>query len=59
MGDNEKKSKRPVTIDNNISVDVGDFEGYLEVMDVRLNNIPATIDEINEIYELLKGGIII
>ena len=44
---------------SNIGGVVGDFEGYLEVMDVRLNNIPATIDEINEIYELLKGGIII
>lgn len=44
---------------SNIGGVVGDFEGYLEVMDVRLNDIPATIDEINEIYELLKGGIII
>ena len=43
----------------NIGGNVGDFTGYLEVCDVRLNNIPATIDEINEIYELLKGGIII
>jgi hypothetical protein len=44
---------------SNIGGVVGDFTGYLEVSDVRLNNIPATIDEINEIYELLKGGIII
>lgn len=44
---------------SNLGGNVGDFPGYLEVMDVRLNNIPATEDETAEIYDLLKGGIIV
>lgn len=35
------------------------YSGYCEVQDIQLNNIPATIPEINEIYELLKGGILL
>lgn len=35
------------------------FNGYAEVCDIQLNNIPATVDEIEEIYELLKGGILL
>jgi hypothetical protein len=38
---------------------LGEFEGYTEINDIRLNNIPATEPEIEEIYKLLKGGIII
>lgn len=44
---------------SNIGGVVGDFTGYLEVSDVRLNNIPATVREIEEIYNLLKGGILL
>lgn len=38
---------------------LGSFTGYAEVDDIQLNNIPATIAEINEIYTLLKGGVLI
>lgn len=43
----------------NMGGKLGDFSGYTEVDDIQLNNIPATIPEISEIYQLLKGGIII
>lgn len=43
----------------NMGGKLGDFEGYTEVDNIQLNNIPATIPEISEIYQLLKGGIII
>lgn len=35
------------------------FSGYCEVEDIQLNNVPATISEINEIYRLLKGGVLL
>lgn len=38
---------------------LGSFTGYAEVDDIQLNNIPATIDEITEIYTLLKGGVLL
>lgn len=38
---------------------IGDNPGFTVVDDVRLNNLPATIDELNEIYKLLGEGVIV
>lgn len=38
---------------------LGDITGYTQVESVHLTNIPATITEINEIENLLKGGVIL
>lgn len=35
------------------------LSGYCEVSEIQLNNVNASVDEINEIYNLLKGGVII
>ena len=35
------------------------FSGYCEVEDIQLNDVPATISEINEIYRILKGGVLL
>lgn len=35
------------------------FSGYTVVEDIRLNNLVATSAEVSEIYDLLKGGVII
>lgn len=43
----------------NITGPLRNFAGYAEVDDIQLNDIPATIPEIQEIYQLLKGGILI
>lgn len=43
---------------SNIGGIVGDFTGYVEFSDVRLN-VPALENEVDEIYELLKGGVLI
>ena len=38
---------------------LGSFSGYTVVEDIRLNNLVATSAEVSEIYDLLKGGVII
>lgn len=43
----------------NIAGPLRNFSGYAEVDDIQLNDIPATIPEIQEIYQLLKGGILL
>lgn len=43
----------------NIYGNIGDFEGFTVVEDVRLNGLVATSPEVEEIYYLLKKGIII
>lgn len=43
----------------NIGGKLGDFSGYTVVEDVRLNGLVATSPEVEEIYQLLKSGIII
>ena len=35
------------------------LSGYCEVSEIQLNNVPATVDEITEIYSLLKGGVVV
>ena len=44
---------------SNVAGPLSTCSGYVEVEDIQLNDIPATIDEITEIYELLKGGVLI
>ena len=38
---------------------LSEYSGFCAVEDIQLNNVPATIGEINEIYDLLKGGVIL
>lgn len=38
---------------------LSEYSGFCTVEDIQLNNVPATIGEINEIYDLLKGGVIL
>lgn len=38
---------------------LGSVSGYTEIQSIRLNNLAATQPEIAEIYNLLKGGIIV
>lgn len=38
---------------------LGDFSGYTVVEDIRLNGLIATAPEVEEIYQLLKSGVII
>lgn len=38
---------------------LSEYSGFCIVEDIQLNNVPATIGEINEIYDLLKGGVIL
>ena len=42
----------------NISAHLGDLLGYTELTEVHLHNIPGTKDEVLEIEELLKKGVI-
>jgi hypothetical protein len=44
---------------SNKSGTLSEYSGFCIVEDIQLNNVPATISEINEIYELLKGGVIL
>lgn len=44
---------------SNIGGKLGDFTGYTVVEDIRLNGLVATSPEVEEIYSLLKSGIII
>lgn len=44
---------------SNITGMLGDFSGYTVVEDIRLNGLVATSPEVEEIYNLLKGGVII
>ena len=41
-----------------ITETLGDLKGWTIVQAIHLDNIPCTADEINEIDELLKGGVI-
>lgn len=41
-----------------VTVTLGELSGYTEVYNIHLENIPATADEISEIENLLKGGVI-
>ena len=43
----------------NITGNLGDFSGYTVVEDIRLNGLVATSAEVEEIYQLLKSGVII
>ena len=43
----------------NIGGKLGDFSGYTVVEDIRLNGLVATSPEVDEIYKLLKSGVII
>lgn len=43
----------------NMTSKLGDLRGYTVVEDIRLNGLVATSPEVSEIYELLKGGVII
>lgn len=38
---------------------VGDLSGYVEMEEIHLEHIPATENEVEEIYSLLKSGVII
>lgn len=38
---------------------LGSLSGYCEVSEIQLNGINATVDELTEIYSLLKGGVVI
>lgn len=44
---------------SNITGKLGDFSGFTVVEDIRLNGLVATSSEVEEIYELLKSGVII
>lgn len=44
---------------SNITGKLGDFSGYTVVEDIRLNGLVATSSEVEEIYALLKSGVII
>lgn len=43
----------------NITDTLGNFSGYTVVEDIRLNGLVATSSEVEEIYNLLKSGVII
>ena len=43
----------------NVGGTLGDFEGFTVVEDIRLNGLVATSPEVEEIYRLLKSGVII
>lgn len=43
----------------NITDTLGNFEGFTVVNSIRLNDLVATTPEVEEIYELLKSGVII
>lgn len=42
-----------------ITETLGDLSGYTEVNQIHLENVPATGDELTEIENLLKGGVIL
>lgn len=44
---------------SNMSGKLSSFSGYTVVEDIRLNGLVATSPEVAEIYQLLKGGVII
>lgn len=44
---------------SNITSRLGDLSGYTVVEDIRLNGLVATSPEVDEIYKLLKSGVII
>lgn len=44
---------------SNITDRLGNFSGYTVVEDIRLNGLVATSSEVEEIYQLLKSGVII
>ena len=44
---------------SNITSRLGDLSGYTVVEDIRLNGLVATSPEVDEIYKLLKEGVII
>lgn len=44
---------------SNITGLLGSFSGYTVVEDIRLNGLVATSSEVEEIYQLLKSGVII
>ncbi len=44
---------------SNITAKIGDCSGYLVVESIRLNGLVATSSEVEEIYELLKSGVIV
>lgn len=44
---------------SNITDTLGSFSGYTVVEDIRLNGLVATSSEVEEIYQLLKSGVII
>lgn len=44
---------------SNISEYLGNLDGYTEVADVHLTGISATLNELDEIESLLKGGVVL
>lgn len=44
---------------SNIYLNLGSLSGYTEVGSIHLDGIPATMEELSEIDDLLKGGVIL
>lgn len=44
---------------SNITAKIGDLSGYTEVDSIHLQNVPATMEEKDEIESILKGGFIV
>ena len=44
---------------SNITLQLGTIYGYTEIEEIHLENISATDEELDEIYNLLKGGVIL
>lgn len=44
---------------SNITAELGDLTGYTEIEKIHITNINATENELNEIENLLKGGVIL
>lgn len=44
---------------SNINLNLQFLRGYTEIAEIHLDNIPATVEEIFELEDLLKGGVIL
>ena len=54
-----EKYERYCGFPSNITAVLGSLSGYTVVEDIRLNGLVATSEEVEEIYKLLKSGVII